>query len=161
MGWNWQFNQVVFGLEGDGSYTQIQGSTTGTGTPGGCFGAVCSSNLQTLGTFRGRLGLAWDNIMPFVTGGLAVGSLNGSEGVTGTAGGSGTTTLVGWTAGGGIEVKFLRNWSLKAEYLYVDLGNQTIFNDTLPGGAVLGEKIRSTTSIFRGGLNYYFDWGRY
>ena len=56
------------------------------------------------------------------------------EGTTLAAGavGSGSATVAGWTVGGGVEAKLPQNWSIKAQYLYVDLGNQTIFNDTIP-----------------------------
>jgi outer membrane immunogenic protein len=158
IGYNWQFNPFVFGLEGDGSWADIKGSTTGV-----CGGAPpnCSSNLQALGTFRGRVGLPWGNVLPFVTGGLAVGSLHGSEGdvIANGAVGSGTTTVAGWTLGGGIEARLPGAWSVKAEYLYVDLGNHAIFNDTLTTGAVVGQNVRFTTNIFRAGLNYQFNWG--
>lgn len=163
IGYNWQVNQFVLGLEGDGSWVNIKGSTIGTvAAVGTCGGASpnCNSNLQALGTFRGRLGLPWGNVLPFVTGGLAVGSLNGSEGdtVANGAAGSGTTTVAGWTLGGGIEARLPGAWSVKAEYLYVNLGNHPIFNDTLPGGTVVGENVRFTTNIFRAGLNYQFNW---
>jgi outer membrane immunogenic protein len=81
VGYNWQINRLVLGLEADESWASIRGSTIGI-----CGGLPpnCSSNLQSLGTFRGRLGWAgllwWNNVMPYVTGGLAWGSLHGSEG---------------------------------------------------------------------------------
>ncbi|MGA2124798.1 MAG: outer membrane protein [Xanthobacteraceae bacterium] len=157
LGYNWQMGQAVFGLEGDGSYSWIKGSTAGT--LGGCGGAPpnCSSNLQALGTFRGRLGWAIDRVLPYVTGGLAVGSLHGAEGDVAANGafGSGSTTVAGWTVGGGVEVALAPNWSAKVEYLHVDLGNQSIFNDTF-GGAILPESIKFTTEIVRGGVNFKF-----
>ena len=163
VGYNWQINQAVLGLEGDGSWANIKGSTTGTvAAVGPCGGAPsnCNSNLQALGTVRGRLGLAYGNFMPFVSGGLAIGSLHGSEGTTLAAGavGSGTTTVTGWTAGGGVEALLGGAWSLKVEYLFVDLGNHAIFNDTLPalGGAVFAERVKLTTNIVRAGINWHF-----
>jgi opacity protein-like surface antigen len=41
-------------------------------------------------------------------------------------------TSIGWTAGAGMEWKFSRNWSAKAEYLYVDLGKHAATGVTLP-----------------------------
>jgi outer membrane immunogenic protein len=168
IGYNWQFNQFVLGLEGDGSWADINGSTTGTvAAIGTCGGAPpnCNSKLDALGTIRGRIGITgitWNNVLPYVTGGLAVGSLNGSEGTALAAGavGSGTTTVDGWTLGGGLEARLGGAWSVKAEYLYIDLGNHVIFNDTLPslGGAIVGQSVRYTANIARVGLNYRFDW---
>jgi outer membrane immunogenic protein len=117
-----QFDHVVLGLEADGSGSWIKGETIGTDPfSGNCGGAVprCFSNLQSLATFRARAGVAVDNVLPYVTGGLAVGWLHGQEGDSAANGafGAGTTTVVGWTAGGGIEALFGPHWSAKAEYL--------------------------------------------
>jgi len=163
VGYNWQFNQLVVGLEGDYSFADIRGSTRGF-----CGGVIprCSSNLESLGTFRGRIGWAgllwWNSLMPYVTGGLAWGPLHGSEGdvLANGAVGSGTTTRAGWTLGAGIEAMLAPNWTAKLEYLYVDLGRGGVFNDLLPGGAVVTESIDFRASIFRAGLNYKFDWYR-
>jgi outer membrane immunogenic protein len=125
VGYNWQINRLVLGLEADESWADIRGSTNTVI----CGGAPpnCSSNLRSVGTFRGRVGWAgllwWNNVMPYVTGGLAWGSLHGSEGdiLAHGAFGSGTTTRAGWTLGGGIEAMLTPNWTVKLEYLYVDL----------------------------------------
>ena len=86
--------------------------------------------------------------------------------------GSFSGTRVGWTAGGGLEWLFAPNWSVKAEYLYYDLGSVTSnltltqINLLAVGGpapwGVAG--VRSTTrfngNIVRAGLNYHFNlWG--
>jgi Outer membrane protein beta-barrel domain len=41
-----------------------------------------------------------------------------------------TVSPFGWTAGGGVEFAISPNWSVKAEYLYVDLQNDTIGRGT-------------------------------
>jgi outer membrane immunogenic protein len=160
LGYNWQASNIVFGLEGDGSWADINGSTTGGGFCGGA-SPNCSAKLDALGTVRGRLGLAFNNLLPYVTGGLAVGDLHGAEGDIAANGafGAGSATVTGWTVGGGLEYMFMPNWSLKAEYLYVDLGNHTIFNDNVGGGVLVAERERFSTNIFRGGLNYHFNFG--
>ena len=100
--------------------------------------------------------------LPYVTGGLGVGALHGHEGdvIANGAVGDGTTTVAGWTFGGGVEAAISPNWSAKVEYLHVDLGNHAIFNDIVPaaGNAVLAENVRFTAEIVRGGLNYKFGW---
>jgi outer membrane immunogenic protein len=40
--------------------------------------------------------------------------------------------VTGWTLGGGIEAMICPNWSIKAEYLHVDLGKHAVFNDAIP-----------------------------
>jgi len=162
VGVNVQSGQIVFGVEADGASSWIKESTIGT-SPffGNCGGAPprCFSNLEALATVRARAGIAMDNVLPYVTGGLAVGSLHAEEGDVAANGafGAGTSTVVGWTAGVGIEAMFTRNWSAKAEYLYVDFGNRAIFNDNV-GGVTFPETLRFTTSILRVGLNYRFGY---
>jgi outer membrane immunogenic protein len=138
LGYNWQLSNVVLGLEGDDAAAWIKGSTVGTlPLPNGNCGGLpphCDSNLRALGTFRGRVGWAIDRYLPYVTGGLAVGSLHGHEGDTLLNGavGDGTKTVTGWTLGGGIEAMICPDWSIKAEYLHVDLGKHAVFNDAIP-----------------------------
>jgi len=153
IGYNWQMNNIVLGLEGDGSWADIKGST-------GCGGDTCTANLDALGTFRGRLGYAFGNVLPYVTGGLAVGDLHGSESGP-FAVGSGSGTEVGWTVGGGLEWMFMPSWSIKAEYLYTDLGNHSLFTDTFAGGGIATESEKFNANIFRVGLNYHFGGGAY
>lgn len=153
LGYNWQSGQTVFGLETDLSYADIKGSTTGAGN---CALPNCESTIRALGTARGRFGLAWKNLMPYVTGGLAYANLHGSEGVPG-AGGSGSKWVPGWTVGGGIEGILAPNWSAKVEYLYVDLGRHEVFTDVF-GGVPSAESLRTTAHIVRVGINYRFTY---
>ena len=160
LGYKAQFGHVVLGLEGDGSGSWIKGYTIGTDPlAGNCGGAVprCFSNLESFATFRARAGVTMDNVLPYLTGGLAVGWLNGQEGDTAAGGvfGAGTTTVVRWTAGLGVEAMFNQIWSMKVEYLYADFGNHAIFNDNV-GGAIFAEHIRYYSNILRVGMNYRF-----
>jgi outer membrane immunogenic protein len=137
LGYNLQTGIWVWGLEGDFDYTAIKGSVA-------CGGAVvCTFKDQWLATTRGRIGYAgWGNFMPYFTGGAAFAE------VKATAGGLSKSTLrTGWTVGGGVEYALWSNWSLKAEYLYTDLGK-----DSCCGGRT----VDYTTNIVRSGLNYRF-----
>jgi outer membrane immunogenic protein len=137
LGYNWQMNQVVFGLETDIDWASIRGSAT-------CgAGFTCETRNNWLGTFRGRLGYAADRFMPYVTGGLAYGGVKTS--VSGVGGSS--DTKAGWTLGGGVEAAIAGPWTAKVEYLYVDLGH---------ADAVLGSQANYHTNIVRAGLNYRF-----
>src|SRR5208283_3726253 len=74
------------------------------------------------GTLRGRAGYAMNNVLLYGTLGIAYGGGKIQSGAF-----EETNTHFGWTAGGGIEVGLTRNWSVKAEYLYVDLSDQRYF----------------------------------
>ena len=105
--------QAVFGLEGDGDWSIIRGSTTG----GACIGTSCETKNSWLATTRGRIGYAFGRFMPYLTGGAAFGDIKA------TAAGidSQTTTRAGWTGDGGHEAAIAGPWTAKVEYLYVDL----------------------------------------
>ena len=137
VGYNWQMGPVVFGLEGDVDWSDIRGSTL-------CGGVTsCEVRNDWLGTARGRLGYAFDRIMPYVTGGLAVGDIKTS--VPGF--GDTRDTKAGWTAGGGVEAAIAGPWTAKVEYLHVDLGRTS---------SVLGSNAKFNADIVRAGLNYRF-----
>ena len=74
--------------------------------------------------------------------------------------GSVSATKAGWTVGGGLEYALGRNWTAKAEYLYVDLGTISAFADsaTAPGfGLSNVSSSKLTLNILRAGFNYKFD----
>ena len=162
VGYNLELNRIVLGLEADGSGSWIKGDTIGTDPlSGNCGGAVprCFSKLESFATVRARVGIAMDNVLPYATGGLAVGWLHGQEGDVADNGafGAGTSTIAGWTVGFGVEAMFNQRWSAKVEYLYLDLGNHVIFNDNV-GGTIFPESIKYATNILRVGINYRFGY---
>jgi hypothetical protein len=60
----------VFGLEGDIDWSNMRGSFTNVACPAGC-----ETKNNWFSTVRGRLGYAAGRVMPYVTGGLAVGDI--------------------------------------------------------------------------------------
>jgi len=101
--------------------------------------------------------------LPYVTGGLAVGRVSYSDFgffpfLPSSNTSSITQTRVGWTAGGGVEWKFDQRWSIKAEYLYVDLGSttDTSLNSNVGFSASIIHNHHLTENIARIGLNYSF-----
>jgi outer membrane immunogenic protein len=174
VGCNWQSGQFVFGGEADIDWANLKGSQS-IATAGiapfvpGFFAS--SSNLQWLGTVRGRIG--WspataDHWLFYATGGLAYGSVNYNTSFTFPATNdfqtlASTNTQAGWTAGAGVEWAFNNNWTVRAEYLYVDLGNRT-FTTVGTGRAAnvattLTDSFSNRYNIVRVGLNYKFNWG--
>jgi len=144
LGYNYQLGNWVFGLEGDMDWAKIDG-----GNGAVINGVRYNSYLEWLSTVRGRVGYAFDRLLPYVTGGLAVGDVKATVNPTPTTMLSGTNTDAGWTVGAGLEYGITPNLSVKAEYLYVDLGNST---------PVPGDKVDVKTNVVRGGLNWRFNW---
>lgn len=139
-GYNWQSGQWVFGLEADIDWASIKGSTA-------CGAFTCETKNNWLGTARGRVGWAFDRVMPYITGGAAFGNVKATQFGIGSA----SDTNVGWTVGAGIEAAVIANWTAKIEYLYVDLGDVSCAA-CLP----VASNVDFRTHIVRAGLNYRF-----
>ena len=193
LGYNWQLNRNwVVGLETDFDWSGMKGSGSVSGTavgPGPTFFPFTNTMTERVdwfGTVRARLGyLPTNNLLTYFTGGFAygrihdsgndvfaIGILSGGPGPTGftcvAAGapcfsGSSTTTGTGWTVGAGFEYMFVKNWSVKGEYLYVNLGShsltQTAVAVTAPATIPSSFNANYSTTAFniaRFGLNYHF-----
>jgi outer membrane immunogenic protein len=171
VGYNYQFDSIVIGLEADISYTHLTGSASSAGTfapIGPPWGALLTSPfsysetaaLDWLGTVRGRIGFAPVNdLLVNATGGFAFGHAKATTLLTfplvsfvGAA--SGTKT--GWTAGGGVEYALGERWSAKVEYLYYDLGSLLVDDEPVPSTPTFETWVDFPLhgSIVRGGLNY-------
>lgn len=142
-GYNFQTGSWVWGLEGDIDYSGIKGSTT-VACP-----TTCTTKNSWLGTARGRFGYAgWGNWLPYITGGASFGNVKMDIG-----GGTGESkTKVGWTAGAGVEYALFGSWSVKGEYLYVDLGKSTCG----AAACVADLDVKFKTHLVRAGVNYRF-----
>jgi hypothetical protein len=78
IGYNWQFNQWVFGLEADFNYVGLDNTfafSAPTSSSGTSVTVAQSTSVDWLATFRGRLGFAINNVLLYGTGGLAVGKV--------------------------------------------------------------------------------------
>ena len=148
-GYNWQIARWVFGIEGDYSWSGIKGSlaTCGTGPS-----HPCGTSLDSFGTLRARVGHTFGmggDWLPYVTGGLVVGDVHAWDSLTPA---SGNKFRAGWTAGAGIEKALARNWTVKLEYLYINLGSAQYFN-VVPG---VPETVSFRANLIRLGFNFRF-----
>ena len=143
----------------------VRGSATGTALYPCCapttFTVNSSVSSDWLATVRGRAGfLVTPALLLYGTGGLAVANVKANYLFTDTFAAANesasiSTTRYGWTAGVGGEYALMNGWSIKAEYLYVDLGSTS---DTFIFGAVPATANRSVTEhVFRTGINYHFN----
>jgi outer membrane immunogenic protein len=164
-GYNFQRGMMVFGIEADIAWTSIDGSTSVATDVPPIDPSVsrASQDLEWLGTVRGRLGYAaHNNFLLYATGGFAFGKVDYQYSVesqisTDNVRASGSTIKTGWTIGGGGEYSFGR-WSLKGEYLYYDLGEETARGEIIGGGAPINVFATPTFEtqghIIRAGVNF-------
>jgi len=108
------------------------------------------------------------SFLVYGTGGLAVGQVKiGNQFICPTCAppasteasttNTNTSTAAGWTVGAGAEWKFAPAWSVKAEYLYVDLGtHSSLITYTYPIASTLRSSVHDTFNIARVGVNYSF-----
>ena len=176
----------VVGLEADFSWSGMKGSGISSGfSPNvGPFTNTVTEKVNWFSTVRARLGyLPMDNLLTYITGGLAFGQIDrtGTYAVGGSAlgigsggfgilcpggfapcvPGSSSSTASGWTVGAGFEYAVLKNWTLKAEYLYVSLGRKSVTQTALNGNGAIPSSFDANFSnaafnIARVGFNYHF-----
>ena len=70
---------------------------------------------------------------------------------------SGNAFRPGWTVGGGVEAEFAPRWSVKLEYLFVNLGSAQLFY-VAPN---VPETVSFNANIIRLGVNYNFVRSRH
>jgi outer membrane immunogenic protein len=131
-GYNWQFGQWVAGWETDFQFSSADDTF-----------AIFRFSNPWFGTVRGRGGVAFDNVLLYGTLGLAYGRGRIDVGSL-----SEVNTHIGWAAGAGVELGLARNWSVKAEYLRVDLSSEPYVLTGLNHGL--------SSNVFRIGINYRF-----
>jgi outer membrane immunogenic protein len=142
LGYNFQTGLWVWGVEGDFDFSTMKGSAD-------CAPGTCETKNDWLGTARGRIGYAgWNNWLPYLTAGAALGDIKATSPI-----GSANKMKVGWTAGLGVEYALWTNWSVKAEYLYVDLGK---FDCGVSCSGVGTDNVSFKANLARVGLNYRF-----
>jgi iron complex outermembrane recepter protein len=157
VGANYQIGRFVFGVEGDGDWTDASGF--GTFTAASFCAGGCLTNNNWLATARGRIGYAFDRILAYGTGGAAFGDVRANFPNDPVS----SVTEAGWTVGAGVEVALAANWTAKAEYIFVDLRDGLCMADcaiqhprampTIPDIVVTFNE-----SLVRAGVNYKFTF---
>lgn len=164
-GFNWQWSNVVAGIEGEIGYLGLRGSTidpNGTimfGTPD----TETSFKSDFYAALTGRLGVAVGPALLYVKGGGAllrarastidpcvappVGCGSGMLTMTGSE------TMFGWTVGSGVEWAIAPQWTVKAEYAYFDFGNVDTAGPSNVPGEFYRQSIDVTAHSVRLGVN--------
>jgi outer membrane immunogenic protein len=174
----YQFGKLVVGWEADMTWGNMNGTSTSTfspiGVPPGIFSLTRSITADTkwVGTATSTLGIAHDRWLIYGKAGVAWAKTDYTDNwtanlvgivfpaFTGTGSTNGSNQ-VGWTVGTGVEWAIWNNWSIKAEYDYLDFGNKTVAinGSILPTiiSILASFGIENTQHInqFKAGLNWH------
>jgi outer membrane immunogenic protein len=164
VGYNAQVSpNFVIGLETDFSWQDLN-TTQSTHIVDGCCARdfLTTSSTNNLFTLRARIGYASDRMLVYATGGWASAKRNFSQSIIfnfpigSQFFGSKSGWDDGWTVGAGLEYALINNWTMRVEYLNVDLGNFSFDN---PSGIQHSSNLKE--NIVRAAINYKFgDMGK-
>jgi outer membrane immunogenic protein len=169
IGFNYQWNSIVFGIEGDigggtggaSSYTRTTTGSPDGSIPAGTFRITGGHTPSSIETIRGRLGYATQNWLFYVTGGgtfsggIAETTATFTPSMFPSQGGPAPTatftatnhgTRIGWNIGGGVEYHLGHHWSVKLEDLYEEVGTYSTSPTVCAG---------TECSVFVNGLEAY------
>jgi outer membrane immunogenic protein len=171
-GSNYQFNNLVIGLDSDFDWSNIKASQTFNGSVTGVpFTTTASHEIKWFSTTRARAGFVLaDHWLLYGTGGLATArveaSANNVLNVAGlcaiTAGGcpfgAASKTMWGWAAGAGIEYAS-GPWQFRVEYLHYDLGTLNfVMRDLVAPLNAINGSVHERGDMVRGAITYRFNW---
>ena len=156
IGYRWQSNQFVFGLEAQGDWADLSNTRVSV------FNPTLSTRVRTdgIGLFTGQIGWAWNAALLYVKGGAAVtdNSFTILDTPSGTGLASASATRWGGTVGIGFEYGFSPNWSFGVEYdhLWMGTANNT-FSATDPRlVTILNDRISQDVDMLTLRVNYRF-----
>src|SRR4029079_13113319 len=156
IGYRWQTNQFVFGLEAQGDWADLSNSRVSL------FDPTLSTRVKTDGSglFTGQIGWAWNAALLYVKGGAAVTSnrLDIFDTFTGIGLASASATRWGGALGVGFEYGFAPNWSVGLKYDHLWMGNAnntfSVVDPRLVG--ILNSRISQDVDMVTLRFNYRF-----
>lgn len=162
-GYNYQVGQWVLGVEGQASWTNLNGSNGALTAPNN---VTDNSKTSALGTLTGRVGYAFDRFMIFGKAGGAwahdkfwttAGTAAAPAFVPGTTLQSTDSDRFGWMLGVGAEYAFTTDWSVKVEYDYMDFGtHRETLQPNLVNTTAVQYDIKQRIELVKVGVNYRF-----
>ncbi|UFZ06017.1 porin family protein [Bradyrhizobium ontarionense] len=148
VGYRWQMNQFVFGVEAQGNWADLSGDNVSA-----VFATRNRTKTDAFGLFTGQVGYAFNNVLLYAKGGAAVTSnkYTITNAATGGFLASNDNTRWGGVIGAGLEYGFAPNWSLGVEYDHLFMDRQTV-----SFGAFGSDSIKQDVDLFTARLNYRF-----
>jgi outer membrane immunogenic protein len=164
LGFNYQFNNIVLGVEWDFDWAGNNDNTVSGIVAPGIGGIQVTSNNGWITTVAARFGVTYDHWLFY---GKAGGGWIGNNKVTVTSVANGASVTAfdnnsnnGWLVGAGIEWALTSNWSVKVEYDYLGLSSQTFIVPA--GGFFAGDTFTNSNpnvQMVKVGFNYLFNYG--
>jgi outer membrane immunogenic protein len=158
VGFNYQINKWVLGVEAQGDWTKLQGSNVQPVAPG----ITDISKTNSLETIAGRVGVTWDRTLLYAKGGLAKAHdtfFTTLPFCLPTICQTVSDTRSGWIVGAGVEQALTPNWSVKLEYDHMDFGNSTeTLQAVCAGCGTFQYNIRQTVDLIDAAIMYHFNW---
>ncbi len=162
IGYNYQINQFVLGVEGEVGYLAWKKSAQYGPYIGvrSANDSIASTSDGAYGVIAGRIGVAFNNFLVFAKGGGIFTGVKNSFTDTDPFGttlvsGTDTSDRNGWTVGGGVEYAYDRNWVARFEYAHYDFGTETE-TATSAGGTTYRFDHKLTADSVRVGISYFF-----
>ncbi len=149
VGYNYQINNFVIGLQGEFNGSSASASRTDATTFAPAV-LTLKANQGWFGSIDGRLGFAVDRTLFYAIGGVAFTENEGSAYVNGVRAGGLSNSRTGYDIGAGVEYAFTNNWTARLEYRYYDYGSATYVGNL----ATYRERLNDST--VRVGLTYKF-----
>ncbi|XIA63599.1 outer membrane protein [Bradyrhizobium sp. TZ2] len=161
-GYDWQSCTRVFGVVADWNWTNANSIARAFPNSPSIFpDASIRSNLDWYGTARARAGLAVDDVLVYVTGGLAFARTDSKVvniADTNNEQFKSQHMRWGWAGGAGTEVALANNWSVNGEVLYMQFAKSTdTFISPAQNNGAVGLVRDDSAWIGRVGVNY--RWG--
>jgi outer membrane immunogenic protein len=155
-GYNWQAGRMVFGVEADIS-SPSRSASVRYGPAFAPTAETFTTEIRWLSTFRGRVGVAFSDLLLYATGGLAVADISNTRsdpvilGILAKDQGVRTAAVVG----GGVEYKFNRQWSARVEGLWMKFPDSRVDTNDAFGVPGLNYRTRFTNEVamVRGGVS--------
>ena len=160
LGYRWQANQWVFGLEAQGDWADLSSTRNSLLDPT----LALRTKTDGIGLFTGQIGYAWNQALLYVKGGAAVTSNRFSilDNLNfGAELASASSTRWGGVVGVGFEYGFTPNWSVGLEYDHLFMGDANNSFTGLPGFATRFANNRITQDVDMVTLRINYRFGGY
>lgn len=155
LGFRWQTSNFVFGVEAQGDWADLTGSSTSLTA---LIPYTNQTKIDGLGLFTGQIGYAWYNVLWYLKGGAAVTHNKYSSffAATGVPFNQASDTRWGGAVGTGVEVGFAPNWSVAVEYDHLFMGSPNIVFPATAIAVGRTDKISQSVDMATLRVNYRF-----